>query len=140
MLLQKAIFAIVLHKEVEIPKNISLKKINLDVVGMTLSLGCAVHCAIFPLLVAFQPFWEDSIIYSEGFEISIIASSIIVGTGALGWGFLKHAKVLPLLMFLCGVGVIFAREHVEIPEALMMPVAGSVIAIAHYINHRYLHH
>jgi hypothetical protein len=48
-------------------------KINLDALGVSASILCAIHCAILPLVVASLPIFGVNIVHNALFEYGMIA-------------------------------------------------------------------
>ena len=82
----------------------TIKKINLDTLGISASLACAIHCAVLPLFFTSLPLFGFEILHNKIFEYSMIAFAGIIGSYALYHGWKKHHhKILPLLIFLTGL-------------------------------------
>ncbi len=64
----------------------------LDRVGITLSALCAIHCALTPILVAVAP-----LLFTAEFEFRTKALLLALAGIALGWGFITHRSVRPML-------------------------------------------
>ncbi|MDN3585720.1 MerC domain-containing protein [Pedobacter aquatilis] len=111
--------------------------LNLDNLGITASVLCAVHCAIVPLLITFLPLWGLSFLANEWVEISMISISLLLGIWSLGSSFKKnHHKISPLSILITGFALI-AFGHFsshDFLEPILIPAGGIVIAIAHFVN------
>ena len=66
--------------------------INLDKLGMTASLTCAVHCMAMPLVITILPYVGLSFIASEGFEYTFTDSVTSILVDPENW-ILKNAQV-----------------------------------------------
>src|SRR5207344_3377096 len=98
----------------------TLKKINLDTLGISASLACAIHCAVLPLFFTSLPVFGLEILHNKIFEYSMIAFAGIIGSYALYHGWKKHHhKVLPLVIFLTGLSFLILKE-VFIAEELLL--------------------
>ena len=75
-----------------------------DWLGMAASIGCAIHCAAMPLVIAYLPALGLSWLADEGFHQWMAA--ICFGFAALAFlpGWKKHRSLVPF--FLGGVGVL----------------------------------
>jgi MerC mercury resistance protein len=62
------------------------RKINLDALGVTASILCAIHCAILPLVLASLPILGINILHNPLFEYGMIGVAFAIGTIALRWG------------------------------------------------------
>jgi hypothetical protein len=115
----------------------TLKKINLDTIGISASLICAIHCAILPLFFASLPIFGLEILHNKIFEYSMIAFAGIVGSYALYHGWKKHHhKKLPLIIFLTGLCFLILKEVFIAEELLLLIPAATFIIGAHYLNYR----
>jgi hypothetical protein len=73
--------------------------LSLDRLGMGLSLGCAIHCLLTPLLMAFLPFSAAIGLLGHGTETVLLGASALLSGTALILGFRRHRqrRVLGLL-------------------------------------------
>ena len=113
-------------------------KINLDALGMTASLLCAIHCALLPLLVASLPIMGINIIHNIRFEYGMIGLAFIIGIVALWHGFRRHhRRVLPVLLFSCGMALLVAKQIWHSYELAILPFAVLGVLGAHWLNFRW---
>src|SRR5260370_16077076 len=85
-----------------------LRKINWDILGISASVLCAIHCAVLPLLLASLPVLGINILHNASFEYGMIALAFLVGSLALLHGFRRHHRHPgPWLLFTAGVVVFF---------------------------------
>ncbi|MEP6467811.1 MAG: MerC domain-containing protein [Parafilimonas sp.] len=123
------IFAIVMIK--------TLKKINLDTIGISASLACAIHCAVLPLFFTSLPMFGLEVLHNKLFEYSMIAFAGCVGSYALYHGWKKHHhKKLPLIIFLVGLIFLVLKEIFISKELLLLFPAAILIITAHFLNYR----
>lgn len=120
-----------------------LDLINLDALGFSASAICAVHCLAMPFVITLLPVIGLSFLAHPAFEVSLIASGLIIGAFSLSHGYLKHHhNLLPILILSTGFGLI-AVGHVE-PfepyEFLIVSFGASLVATAHILNYRLLKH
>lgn len=57
----------------------SLFKINWDALGVTVSVACAIHCAVLPLVLSSLPLFGVNIIENQLFEFGMIGLAFAVG-------------------------------------------------------------
>ena len=113
-------------------------KINLDALGVTASILCAIHCAILPLVVASLPVFGVNIVHNALFEYGMICLAFVVGTVALWHGFTRHhQRLIPWLLFMGGMIALIAKQLWHNWELALLPVAVILIVSAHVLNYRW---
>lgn len=114
------------------------KKINLDALGISVSLMCAIHCAILPLFFTSLPLFGLEILHNNTFEYGMIAFAAIIGSYALYHGWKKHHhKILPLAVFFTGILFLILKEIFISHELLLLMPAAIFIIGAHLLNFSY---
>ncbi|WP_316737193.1 MerC domain-containing protein [Pedobacter aquatilis] len=115
--------------------------INLDRLGITASVLCAIHCALIPIIITFLPLWGMSFLANEWVEIGMILMSLCLGIWSLGSSYKKeHHKIYPIYVLISGF-LLIAFGHFsgyEFLEPILIPIGGFVIASAHFINLKYV--
>ena len=112
-------------------------KINLDALGVTASLLCAIHCVVLPLAVASLPVLGVNIIHNATFEYGMIGVAFVIGTWALSHGFRKHhRRVWPWLLFAGGISLLIAKQIWHQYELRLLPFAVLLVISAHVLNFR----
>jgi MerC mercury resistance protein len=111
---------------------------KLDKIGICVSLLCAVHCAMLPLIITLLPLIGFKFLANEYFEMAIIASSLLIGYTSLRGSYRKHYNSKPLIIITQGfmvifIGKIFVATHYE---WLFLTAGGLLIATAHFYNSR----
>lgn len=113
-------------------------KLNLDALGVMTSLLCAIHCALLPLLVVSLPVMGINIIHNIRFEYGMIGLAFIIGIGALWHGFRRHHhRILPVLLFSCGMILLIAKQIWHDYELAILPFAVLPVLGAHWLNFRW---
>ncbi len=118
---------------------IKLESINLDAVGFSTSMLCAVHCAVLPFVLTLLPLVGLEFLANPIVEMSIIALGVVVGVSALWHGFQHHRNLTAVVMLVLGFGMIFLAHSGWVSETLedtMTPIGASVVALAHVANWR----
>jgi membrane protease YdiL (CAAX protease family) len=111
-----------------------------DKVGMWLSYGCAIHCALMPFVVGYLAVNGMGWIAAESTEWAFISASLSLGLIRLSWSYWKdHRQPKPVILFLLGVIAIFIAKSVffETPkefEPFGMVAGGLMIGTAHFRN------
>ena len=115
-----------------------IKKINLDTLGISASLACAIHCAVLPLFFSSLPVFGLEILHNKIFEYSMIGFAAVIGCSALYHGFKKyHHKKLPLFIFIVGLIFLVLKEVFVSAELLLLFPAAILIIGAHVLNFRF---
>ena len=113
-------------------------KINWDALGVTTSVLCAIHCAVLPLAVASLPILGINIVHNAGFEYGMIGLAFLIGSWALWHGYRRHhRRLVPLLLFGCGMIFLIAKQIWHNYELVLLPFAVVGIIIAHILNYRF---
>jgi hypothetical protein len=113
-------------------------KLNLDFLGMSASLLCAVHCSVLPLLLTVGLLGGFSWLEHPAVEITFIFSSLMLAWLSLLPGWRRgHGRIEPVLTMLVGFGlIVLAHVFHEQYEGLLMTLGGLAIAVAHFLNWR----
>jgi hypothetical protein len=113
-------------------------KINWDALGITTSLACAIHCAVLPLVLTSLPVFGFNVIHNVLFEYFMIFLALGIGVYSLSHGYRKHHhRILPLLIFLGGIALLFAKQAYHSIEMWLLIPAVIAIVSAHYYNFLY---
>lgn len=115
-----------------------------DRVGFAASFLCALHCALWPWLLALAPAfglelggWID---LDQAFVV--FATLLGVSTLTLGWrrhrGFHAWALLVPGLV-LVWVGAFSPLHNHSMSHAVVMTIGGLLLALAHLVNLRLTH-
>jgi len=115
---------------------------KIDKIGTALSVGCAVHCILMPIVLPLLPMLGFLVGHDSYFHL--ILAAIITGVAAIALipGYLKHRFILPLasaslgIIIVIGMGVL---EHItHSPLIILVTIFGSGLIInGHYFNHKY---
>jgi len=127
-----------LREETTVPKMVTTPGFVERFTGITagLSLVCAVHCLLMPLMVVIAPLIGIGFFVEESFEAALIASMLILAGGTLFMGFRQHRRMEPAALLGAGiVGIIVS--HFLVPkeyEPWIMGAAGICLAAAQLLN------
>jgi len=114
---------------------------KLDHIGMTASTLCALHCAIVPLMLTFLPLAGWGFLTNPLFEWGMILLALLLGVSSIFMAYFRtHHRPLPLLLLLAGFALIILG-HVYLrlwAEAIVVPLGGLTIALAHFLNYKYV--
>ncbi|NCD71066.1 MerC domain-containing protein [Mucilaginibacter agri] len=111
---------------------------KMDKLGMGVSIACAIHCALLPVIITTLPLLGIGFLANSYFETSIIITSLIIGYASLTKSFCKHNRTTPLVIITIGFGIIFIGKFLadHSQEWLFLALGGLIIASAHYYNSR----
>jgi len=111
---------------------------HVDFIGFSVSLLCAIHCAILPFLLSLIPLAGLQFLNNPWIEYIIILLSFCIASVALLNGYLKHhRKLLPLILLTIGFILISTGYFSEIAwaEIIFTASGGIAIAIGHFRNY-----
>jgi len=112
-------------------------KVNWDVLGITTSLACAIHCAILPLFLTSLPLFGFEIIENITFEIGMVSLAFCIGIFSLYHGFKKHHHSFkPMIVFTVGfVFLVLKLFFIQYENWLLIPAVICIVA-GHVINYK----
>ncbi|MBS7567042.1 MerC domain-containing protein [Mucilaginibacter sp. Bleaf8] len=114
---------------------------RLDHVGIGLSLLCAVHCTLMPLILTSLPLWGLGFLANVYCEAAIITLSFIIASYSLIGGYKQTRSVGPLITLAVGFALIFAAQLLanEKYEWMLMVAGGLLVGSAHLYNWKVVH-
>jgi hypothetical protein len=119
----------------------SLFKINWDAMGVTVSIACAIHCAILPLILSSLPLFGIDIIENLWFEYGMIGLAFVVGSYSLYHGFKKHHHSwLPFTLFSLGILFLVAKQILHQWHLWLLAPAVILIVTSHFLNFKLCRH
>ncbi len=110
-----------------------------DLVGITVSLICAVQCAIAPILLSIAPIIPRWAHFGHGWAwISFI---ILIAAWSIGRGYSKHKQVSVVFFAMAGIllllgGTLFEEKLTVLSEAVVFASGGLLLTIAHWKNYK----
>jgi hypothetical protein len=123
------------------PVDLPLGRPNLDTLGASASLVCAVHCAAVALFLGVTP--VASFLAVSWLEWAFLLVSAVVGLGALVPGHRRHGLRRPLTLFAFGMMLLVALRLLHaapsFSEMTVVTVAAGCLIAAHWINRGALH-
>ena len=113
-----------------------------DKLAISLSMVCAVHCLLLPVLLVAVPSLVASQLNSEAFHLWMVAAVVPSSIYALTLGCRKHKHYR--LIALGGVGLVLLvlavalgeEQITELGEKLLTLVGASFVAMGHWLNYR----
>lgn len=112
------------------------KKINLDKIGMTTSILCAIHCLALPFLLTAGLISGLSWLNHHAVEWGLIIFAIIVaGMSFSNSYWYNHQSILPIFVAAVGCILLLSSRMIEGDlEHTITALGGLILAGAHYIN------
>lgn len=111
-------------------------KVNVDFLGVTISLTCAIHCALLPLLFASLPVLGINVIHNTWFEYGMILLAFTIGVYALSHGYKKHHHQLtPVYFFTAGILLLTGKQIFDDYRYWFLFPAVGLIIYAHLLNY-----
>lgn len=126
--------------------NISKKQHNhkhpQEQLSIVLSLACAIHCMLTPILVMALPIAGTFLQKFHWIEYLIIASVILLGTSSMMHGFKYHHKnVVPVYIFIVGILFLligsvlpFITHNSDLLHHMLSMFGGIICSIAQLYN------
>jgi hypothetical protein len=118
----------------------------LDSLGATVSIACAVQCALFPLLIAVLPFsvlvsvlpyLGPRFLLGGGVEKVFLVIAGVLAVAGFSWGFRFHRRAYVFLFMISAFGLIFAgRMWVENHQVPLIVSGSLLLAAGHILNSR----
>lgn len=118
-----------------------IKNKTIDIIALTSSLICAVHCASIPIVLSFSSLSSLHFLENPYIEWTFIGFGIVFVFISL-WPSYKnnHRKVKPLLY--AALGFIFIAigrlDFTELWEISNTVIGASLVSVAHYLNWKLL--
>ena len=113
-------------------------RINWDVVGISASFACAIHCALLPLFLTSLPLFGINIIHNEMFEAGMIFLAFCIGSYSLYHGYKRHHhRWIPIIVFSAGFVFLVTKQFFVIYENWLLIPAVVLIISAHLLNFRF---
>lgn len=122
--------------------SLSLRKA--DHVGFAASFLCAVHCALWPWLLALAPAFGLELGGWVDLDQAFVVFATLLGVSTLGLGWRRHRGFHAWILLIPGLALVWAgafsplHNH-SISHAVVMTMGGLLLAAAHMINLRLTH-
>ena len=112
-------------------------QINWNALGVSAAAACAIHCALLPLFISTLPLFGVNLLNNIYFETGMILIALVIGGLTLFHGYRKHHhKLLPLYLFITGMGLLIVKHFFASTIWLIVP-SSLFILTAYYLNWRY---
>lgn len=109
---------------------------RLDQLGAGLSLACAVHCLLTPLLGPVLAVSGLSFLVDTMTEMVLLSFAVILALSNLCWGFRLHKSGRPLSLLAAAVVAITAGRLYDAQEIPLVAAGAVILATSHLLNRR----
>lgn len=111
---------------------------RLDKIGAGVSLTCAIHCILAPLIVGLLPMSSLAFAEHRGVEAVVIAVSFILGTTSLAIGYRLHRRGSIFILLAVSLGaMLLSRLFVGRTSEVVLLVTGACgVALCHLVNRK----
>ncbi|MGI8922675.1 MAG: MerC domain-containing protein [Fimbriimonadales bacterium] len=121
------------------------RSVAMDVAGGAISVICALHCLLLPILLPFA----STFIHNTWIEVILTLAAVAVGSFALAHGYRRHGFRWPAISFGLGMLLIilgnwvvtcgrpFTAQAGDVPHWASIPfvaLGGVFVVLAHLLN------
>jgi hypothetical protein len=117
---------------------------NADRIGFAASFLCAIHCALWPWLLALAPAFGLEFAGWVDLDQAFVVFATLLGVSTLSLGWRRHRIFRAWALLLPGLALVWAgsfgplHDH-NLMHAVVMTLGGSLLALAHIMNLRLTH-
>ena len=118
-----------------------IKTPTIDLIALTSSLICAIHCASIPILLSFSTLSSLHFLGNHYVEWIFISFGIVFVFISLWPSYKKyHHKTKPLIFAVIGFGFIALGrlDFYELWEVINTVIGAVIVSVAHYLNWKLL--
>lgn len=107
--------------------------INWDALGFSAALICAIHCALFPLLINALPLLGISFLNNIYFEGALLLTALLIGGTSLLHGYGRHHhRLFPLIFFSLGMAL-FILNHIVKQYSYFLVITSTLLIVLAYV-------
>ena len=112
---------------------------KLDLAGMGLSVACAIHCLVTPVLLSTVSVLGFEFLGHEGFESGMIAAIALLAGFTFINGFRMHGKKGHFLLGVIGLAIfLLVRPFVDHSlEPFATLLGGTAFVLGHFLNRKW---
>ncbi len=126
-----------------IPRNVGAERLlsTGDRLGFWASLGCAVHCALLPVVLVLAPTLGLGVVGWLDVDQAFVLLATVLGVTMLALGYRRHRAWSVWLLLLAGLALVWGNAFSPLHghglwHGVMMAGGGLLIAWAHLLNTR----
>lgn len=110
---------------------------RLDQAGIALAGLCAVHCLLTLVVISVLGLGGHFLLDENIHRIGLMLALVVAGV-AIGWGMLRHGRMLPFAVALAGLALMGAALIVPhgTNEFVLTLVGVGIVSLAHWLNLR----
>lgn len=110
---------------------------RLDQAGIALAGLCAVHCLLTLVVISVLGLGGHFLLDENIHRIGLMLALAVAGV-AIGWGMLRHGRMLPFAVALAGLALMGAALIVPhgTNEFVLTLVGVGIVSLAHWLNLR----
>lgn len=86
-----------------------------DILGVTASISCAIHCAVMPIAIGYLPAFATDFLADESFHQWMVLICLMLAIAAFIPGWRRHRRLLPSVVGVIGLSVI-ATAAFAVPD------------------------
>lgn len=101
--------------------------------GNFISIACAIHCMLVPLLFVLLPVIGAGFVLSGWFEFTILGVAIGISLFSLCWGFRVHRKTRVFALLAVAICFFFLAEYAD-SHVVFSILGGASLIAANYTN------
>jgi ABC-type iron transport system FetAB permease component len=113
-----------------------------DKIGVSLSVMCAIHCAVWPLLLTIFPLIGAEAFHNHTFELLLIGSSALIAGYTLIKDYTNHKKSRAIFVAIAGFALIalshfhYTSQWPLLTDNMVTASGGMIIASSYFWNWR----
>jgi hypothetical protein len=109
--------------------------INLDFLGISASLLCAIHCAVLPVIISISAVSHQGHLWHQVMDFIFLPIAILLIVYSLLKSIQKHQQKSPAIIAITGLLLFFAGKlFFHHPHFIFTTLGGIAIAFAHFQN------
>jgi hypothetical protein len=113
-------------------------QINWNVLGVSATVACAIHCALMPLFLSTLPLFGINILDNIYFEAGMLLIALLIGGLTLLHGYRKHHhRFTPLILFITGMFFLIFKHFFSATVIWLIIPSSLLILLAYYLNWRF---
>lgn len=111
---------------------------RLDQIGIGLAGLCAVHCLATLVVISALGFGGHFFLLNENIHRAGLALAVVVAAVAIGWGLLRHGRIVPFAIAVGGLALMAAALLVPhgANEFLLTLAGVALVSFGHLLNLR----